>query len=284
VFSADGRAHRGALHCDALTGRNLGYGCATKKIGMMKHSSGPRRGRPRGNGKRFSSGKHGGGDNSGSDAKIRGSAQQVHEKYLALARDAVSAGDRIGAENFFQFADHYYRVFNASNANANSGGGNGGNGRGDRNDKIPPPPASAAAQIVIDETGASVPVSRNAERAAAESDAQADTPAPKTQPVAEAQPVPPASQAAELAEALAKAGPDEAQAADQAAQTDEAPERTRRSPLRTGAKRTTRGRPRKVAEAEGSEQPESPEVKPVRRRVRRTVAPKKPDEATPDST
>ncbi|VBB68963.1 hypothetical protein RIEGSTA812A_PEG_436 [invertebrate metagenome] len=32
------------------------------------------------------------------------------DKYLALARDASSSGDRVLAENYFQHADHYYRV------------------------------------------------------------------------------------------------------------------------------------------------------------------------------
>ena len=44
--------------------------------------------------------------------KIRGNAQQLQEKYLAMARDASSAGDRIAAESYFQHADHYYRVLN----------------------------------------------------------------------------------------------------------------------------------------------------------------------------
>ena len=68
--------------------------------------------------------------------KIRGSAQQVYEKYLSLARDAVSAGDRIAAEGFFQFADHYYRLVNAANGNGQS--------RGDPNNRVPPPAESAA--------------------------------------------------------------------------------------------------------------------------------------------
>lgn len=53
-------------------------------------------------------------DSSGPEGKVRGSASQVFEKYLALARDAQSAGDRIGAENFFQHAEHYYRILNVS--------------------------------------------------------------------------------------------------------------------------------------------------------------------------
>jgi hypothetical protein len=49
-------------------------------------------------------------DSAGPDVRIRGNAWQVHERYLALARDAAAAGDRIAAENFFQHADHYYRM------------------------------------------------------------------------------------------------------------------------------------------------------------------------------
>lgn len=53
-------------------------------------------------------------DSNGPDVRIRGNAYQVLEKYLALARDATAAGDRIAAENFYQHAEHYYRLINAS--------------------------------------------------------------------------------------------------------------------------------------------------------------------------
>lgn len=59
-------------------------------------------------------------DSSGPDVKVRGSASQVLEKYLALARDATAAGDRISAENYFQHAEHYYRILSA-NAAQNAG-------------------------------------------------------------------------------------------------------------------------------------------------------------------
>src|SRR5262245_12445737 len=62
-------------------------------------------------------------DSNGPDVRIRGNAYQVLEKYLAMARDAASAGDRIAAENFYQHAEHYYRIINAN------GGDHGGNGR-----------------------------------------------------------------------------------------------------------------------------------------------------------
>ena len=54
-------------------------------------------------------------DSNGPEIRIRGNAHQVLEKYLALARDASSQGDRIQAENFYQHAEHYFRVINASN-------------------------------------------------------------------------------------------------------------------------------------------------------------------------
>ena len=45
--------------------------------------------------------------------KIRGSASNVYEKYLQLARDANSSGDRVMAENYLQHAEHYYRIMAA---------------------------------------------------------------------------------------------------------------------------------------------------------------------------
>jgi hypothetical protein len=46
-------------------------------------------------------------DSSGPEIKIRGSASHVYEKYLQLARDANSGGDRVMAENYLQHAEHY---------------------------------------------------------------------------------------------------------------------------------------------------------------------------------
>ena len=83
----------------------------------MKHNPNNRRPRSRGGKQRH----HGGRNNfesNGPEVKVRGTAQQVLDKYLALARDAHSAGDRINTENYFQHAEHYYRVLNADQANA----------------------------------------------------------------------------------------------------------------------------------------------------------------------
>lgn len=49
-------------------------------------------------------------DSNGPDVRIRGTANQIYDKYTALARDASSSGDRIKAENYLQHAEHYFRV------------------------------------------------------------------------------------------------------------------------------------------------------------------------------
>ncbi len=65
-------------------------------------------------------------DSNGPDLRVRGTAQQLFEKYLQLGRDATSAGDRVMAEGYFQHAEHYFRVVNAINqAQQNQPNGNG---------------------------------------------------------------------------------------------------------------------------------------------------------------
>ncbi|MBL0338547.1 MAG: DUF4167 domain-containing protein [Rhodospirillaceae bacterium] len=49
-------------------------------------------------------------DSNGGDVKIRGNPQQIIDKYLGMARDAHSSGDRVAAEHYFQHAEHYYRL------------------------------------------------------------------------------------------------------------------------------------------------------------------------------
>jgi len=55
-------------------------------------------------------------ESNGPDVKIRGSAQQIGEKYAQLARDAQSSGDRVIAENYLQHAEHYNRIIAAAQA------------------------------------------------------------------------------------------------------------------------------------------------------------------------
>lgn len=52
-------------------------------------------------------------DSSGPDMRMRGTAQQLFEKYLQLGRDATASGDRVMAESYFQHAEHYFRILNA---------------------------------------------------------------------------------------------------------------------------------------------------------------------------
>lgn len=49
-------------------------------------------------------------DSNGPDGKVRGTPQQIIEKYNQLHRDAQLAGDRVNAENFAQHAEHYLRL------------------------------------------------------------------------------------------------------------------------------------------------------------------------------
>lgn len=55
-------------------------------------------------------------ESSGPDVKIRGTAAQIAEKYIALARDASSSSDVIMAENYLQHAEHYNRIIMAAQA------------------------------------------------------------------------------------------------------------------------------------------------------------------------
>lgn len=57
-------------------------------------------------------------ESTGPDVKIRGTAQQIYERYQQYARDANSAGDRIAAENYRQHAEHYFRIYAVAQAEA----------------------------------------------------------------------------------------------------------------------------------------------------------------------
>jgi Domain of unknown function (DUF4167) len=52
-------------------------------------------------------------DSNGPDMRLRGTSQQLFEKYLQLGRDATGGGDRVMAESYFQHAEHYFRILNA---------------------------------------------------------------------------------------------------------------------------------------------------------------------------
>ncbi len=123
---------------------------------------------------------HGGGqrpnsyDSNGPEGRIRGNAHQVFEKYVALARDAVSAGDRISAETHYQHAEHYFRIMNSSTDPRPNGqersARQGANGQSDGEAPFaqaqPPaqPPTAAPAQLSAQ---ASAPVQAPAQPSAA---------------------------------------------------------------------------------------------------------------------
>lgn len=105
----------------------------------MRQGQNPKRSRGRGSGNRRNvPARHQTFDSNGPNVRIRGNAHQVHEKYLALARDASASGDRIAAENYMQHADHYFRIINLDSDDESHGRGRqhghrhdqrGGNGR-----------------------------------------------------------------------------------------------------------------------------------------------------------
>jgi Domain of unknown function (DUF4167) len=53
-------------------------------------------------------------ESNGPDVKLRGTAAQIAEKYLSLARDALASGDMVAAESYFQHAEHYNRIIMAT--------------------------------------------------------------------------------------------------------------------------------------------------------------------------
>src|SRR5580704_4277040 len=68
-------------------------------------------------------------DSSGPDVRVRGNAHQVFDKYQALARETAASGDRVMAEAYWQYADHYFRLIQTiggSMQRNNQGWGEGG--------------------------------------------------------------------------------------------------------------------------------------------------------------
>ena len=73
--------------------------------------------RRRGRGNR----QQGGGNQNRIDSRARGNAPQMLDKYRKLAQDAQHNGDRVQAEYYLQFADHYFRVIADSRARPDEG-------------------------------------------------------------------------------------------------------------------------------------------------------------------
>lgn len=91
-------------------------------------------------------------DSNGPGARVRGNSAQIYEKYQQLARDASSSGDRVAAENYFQHAEHYYRLMEAAGLARSGNGQDDAAGRDDNAIKVaetgganPPEPQAPAA-------------------------------------------------------------------------------------------------------------------------------------------
>jgi hypothetical protein len=57
-------------------------------------------------------------DSNGPDVRVRGNAHQIFERYIGLARETAIGGDPITAENFYQHAEHYFRIASANRESA----------------------------------------------------------------------------------------------------------------------------------------------------------------------
>jgi hypothetical protein len=80
------------------------------RLETMRPSQKPNRARGRGNRKPNGNNLNRVYESSGPEGKVRGTPQQIIEKYLSLARDAQTSGNRVIAENFLQHAEHYQRI------------------------------------------------------------------------------------------------------------------------------------------------------------------------------
>lgn len=83
----------------------------------MRHGAAGRRSRNRssGGGRKGNQNRMQVFDSNGPDVRIRGTAHQICEKYLALAKDSAASGDRILSESYMQHAEHYQRIINEWN-------------------------------------------------------------------------------------------------------------------------------------------------------------------------
>lgn len=99
---------------------------------LINNRQAGRRNRGRNNNGRPSGGNNrGGGDNGNRiDNRARGNATQLLEKYRNMARDAQLSGDRVNAEYYLQFADHYFRVLADNRARQEEQQGQGGQPQG----------------------------------------------------------------------------------------------------------------------------------------------------------
>ncbi|MFP4537757.1 MAG: DUF4167 domain-containing protein [Dichotomicrobium sp.] len=151
----------------------------------MRQGQQNRRGRNRSGGRKPQSALSRNFESNGPNVKIRGTASHIAEKYMALARDALSSGDMIGAENYFQHAEHYNRIILAAQADKPNGAERhapgSGNGRDhseeldmDGEEDEPAQAADSAAQAGAAEPDQSRRRQRKSANGAGQSDARSD--------------------------------------------------------------------------------------------------------------
>lgn len=134
------------------------------------HYSGGRNGGNNNNNKRRFTRKPGGGGGGGRfggsgdesdfiNPRMRKQAQTNRDKYLGLAKDALSSGDRVESEYYLQHADHYLRILNAIDAQfaPRQGGSERGDGEGQAGDaamesETPEEPSQQAASAPVART------------------------------------------------------------------------------------------------------------------------------------
>ena len=51
-------------------------------------------------------------NSQGPGDRIRGNASQIYQRYLVLAQEAARSDDRVASENYYQHAEHYFRINN----------------------------------------------------------------------------------------------------------------------------------------------------------------------------
>ena len=104
-------------------------------------------------------------DSNGPGARVRGNSSQIYEKYQQLARDASLSGDRVAAENYYQHAEHYFRMMEASNLSRNGSAQEESQQRSDRAAQngeavavadVASQPAAESAPVVIEAAKAEI--------------------------------------------------------------------------------------------------------------------------------
>ena len=132
-------------------------------------------------------------DSSGPEGKVRGTPQQIIDKYNQLARDAQLSGDRVATENFQQHAEHYQRMLNEAqreqearreeherqNRDRQSDRERGNGGQGERADPAQAPQPDVFAPVEEDSGLVETPESRSETHAPAAPEAAPEKPARK---------------------------------------------------------------------------------------------------------